>query len=38
MRGHCEPRTLRGRVLYFLPLGSAGFGGPIALVGMVAFC
>jgi chromate transporter len=27
------PRTLRGLVLYFLRLGSAGFGGPIALAG-----
>jgi chromate transporter len=27
------PRTLRGLVLYFLKLGSSGFGGPIALVG-----
>jgi chromate transporter len=27
------PRTLRGLVLYFLRLGSSGFGGPIALVG-----
>jgi chromate transporter len=26
-------RTLRGLVLYFLRLGSSGFGGPIALVG-----
>jgi chromate transporter len=28
-----DGRTLRGLVLYFLMLGSAGFGGPIALVG-----
>jgi chromate transporter len=28
-----EGRTLRGLVLYFLKLGSSGFGGPIALVG-----
>jgi chromate transporter len=28
-----RPRTLRGLVLYFLRLGSSGFGGPIALVG-----
>jgi hypothetical protein len=28
-----DGRTLRGLVLYFLTLGSAGFGGPIALVG-----
>lgn len=27
------PRTLRGLILYFLRLGSWGFGGPIALVG-----
>ncbi|HJQ51279.1 MAG TPA: chromate efflux transporter [Gaiellaceae bacterium] len=27
------PRTLRGLVLYFLRLGSWGFGGPIALAG-----
>src|ERR671932_2847554 len=26
-------RTLRGLVVYFLKLGSSGFGGPIALVG-----
>jgi chromate transporter len=30
--GH-EARTLAGLVRYFLKLGSAGFGGPIALVG-----
>src|SRR4051812_22593888 len=28
-----EPRTLRGLVVYFLRLGSVGFGGPIALAG-----
>lgn len=28
-----ESRTLRGLVRYFFKLGSAGFGGPIALVG-----
>lgn len=30
--GH-GPRTLKGLVRYYLKLGSAGFGGPIALVG-----
>jgi chromate transporter len=28
-----QPRTMRGLFLYFLRLGSAGFGGPIALAG-----
>ena len=28
-----EPRTMRGLFLYFLRLGAAGFGGPIALAG-----
>src|SRR5919109_192327 len=28
-----QPRTMRGLFLYFLLLGSAGFGGPIALAG-----
>src|SRR5437660_12054330 len=31
--GPASVRTLRGLALYFLRLGSSGFGGPIALVG-----
>src|SRR5256885_12577416 len=31
--GAVSARTLRGLTLYFLRLGSSGFGGPIALVG-----
>ena len=28
-----QPRTMRGLFFYFLRLGAAGFGGPIALAG-----
>jgi chromate transporter len=31
--GAASTRTMRGLFLYFLRLGSAGFGGPIALAG-----
>lgn len=31
--GEASPATLRDLVLYFLRLGTLGFGGPIALAG-----